>query len=68
MDFISKEPRLRALSRLLEYALVESEELALAVPAKLLGAAALAVREELENLEAPPPERDASRQRPPSKQ
>lgn len=68
MDFISKDSRLRALSRLLEYALTESEELALAVPAKLLGAAALAVREELDNLMAPPPEPDASHQRPPSKQ
>jgi hypothetical protein len=51
---------LRALHRLLEYAIAESEELGLAQLDTLLGVAALMIRDELNNLNAPPPDADTS--------
>jgi hypothetical protein len=50
MDHISRGSRLRALNRLLDYALAESKELGLMQLDKLLGAAALAVGDELDNV------------------
>lgn len=44
---LSRKADMRALRRLLEYALAESQALALAVPARLLGAAAMAVSDEI---------------------
>jgi hypothetical protein len=52
--------RLRALHRLLQYAIAEAEELGLANMDILLGAAILAVRDELNNLNAPPHDADTS--------
>jgi hypothetical protein len=43
---------LRALKRLIEYALAESEDLAQPLPGRLLGAAALVTGEELERLKS----------------
>ena len=50
MEHISRGSRLRALNRLLDYALAESSELGLAHLDRLLGAAALAVSDELDNV------------------
>jgi hypothetical protein len=50
MDYISRGSRLRTLNRLLEYALAESADLGLAHLGKLLGAAALAVTDELDRV------------------
>jgi hypothetical protein len=47
IEHMSRGPRLHALRRLLEYAVAESEELGLADLGSLLGAAALAIGEEL---------------------
>jgi hypothetical protein len=63
----SKGSRLRALNRLLEYALTEAEALGLLHLDKLLGAAALAVSDELDNVEVLSPKMDASRKRRPPK-
>lgn len=67
MAHVSKESRLRALRRLLDNALAESNDLGLAPLDKLLGAAALAVSDKLERLKTPPPKTEASRNRRPSK-
>jgi hypothetical protein len=48
---MSKGSRLRALTRLLEYALAESQELGLADLDILLGAAALAIGDALETVQ-----------------
>ena len=50
MEHISRGSRLRALNRLLNYALAESSELGLAQLDRLLGAAALAIGDELDNV------------------
>jgi hypothetical protein len=50
MEHLVRGSRLRALNRLLEYALAESEELGLAQLDKLLGAAAQAVSDELDDM------------------
>lgn len=50
MEYTSRGSRLRALNRLLEYALAESADLGLAHLGKLLGAAALAVTDELDRV------------------
>jgi hypothetical protein len=50
IEHISRRSRLRALNRLLDYALAESKELGLAHLDRLLGAAALAVGDELDNV------------------
>jgi hypothetical protein len=50
MEHISRGSRLRALNRLLDYALAESNDLGLAHLDRLLGAAALAVSDELDNV------------------
>jgi hypothetical protein len=50
MKRLSKSSRLRALRRLLDYAIAEGEELGLADMDKLLGAAAQAISDELDNL------------------
>ena len=50
MEHISRGSRLRALNRLLDYALAESSELGLAQLDRLLGAAALAIGDELDNV------------------
>lgn len=51
----SRGSRLRALNRLLIYALAESNDLGLAHLDKLLGAAVLAISDELDNVKALPP-------------
>jgi hypothetical protein len=50
MESMSRAARLRALKRLLDYALVESKDLGLTHLDHLVGAAALAVGEELDNV------------------
>lgn len=50
MDHVPRGSRLRALNRLLEYALAEGEDLGLVHLGKLLRAAALAVNDELDNV------------------
>jgi hypothetical protein len=50
IEHMSRGSRLRALNRLLDYALEESRELGLAHLDKLLGAAALAISDELDNV------------------
>jgi hypothetical protein len=65
MAHLSKESRLRALRRLLDDALAESGGLALSHLDNLLGAAVLAVSDELDKLKQAKTE--ASRNRPPSK-
>lgn len=67
MEYPGRESRLRALQRLLEYALAESEELGLANVDKLLGAATLAISDELDNVKALPSNPDASCHRRPSR-
>jgi hypothetical protein len=61
----SRESRLRALNRLLEYALAESEELGLARLGTLLRTAAQAVSEELDKVRVllPKTSNDAGRNR-----
>ena len=66
-EHISRGSRLRALKRLLDYALAESKELGLAALDRLLGAAALAVSDELDNVKVLSPKMEASREQPPSK-
>jgi hypothetical protein len=63
----SRGSRLRALNRLLDYALAESQELGLAHLDKLLGAAALAVSDEFDNVKVLSPKSAASRERSPPK-
>ena len=65
MAHLSKESRLRALRRLLDDALAESGGLALSHLDNLLGAAVLAVSDELDKLKQAKTE--AARNRPPSK-
>lgn len=55
MTPMSRGARLRTLKRLLDYALTESKEIGLAHLDKLLGAAALAVGDELDNVTVLPP-------------
>ena len=50
MEHVPRETRLLALSCLLDYALAESKELGLAQLDRLLGAAALAIGDELDNV------------------
>ena len=66
-EHISRGSRLRGLNQLLDYALAESKELGLAALDRLLGAAALAVSEELENVKVLSPKTEASRESLPSK-
>jgi hypothetical protein len=61
----SRGARLRTLKRLLDYALAESREIGLAHLDKLLGAAALAVGDELDNVRVLSP-KTAAKHRPPS--
>jgi hypothetical protein len=67
MEHVSRETRLFALSWLLDFALTEIEELGLAHLDQLLGAAALAVKDELVAIRAPAVKADASPKRPRSK-
>jgi hypothetical protein len=67
MAHLSKESRLRALRRLLDDALAESGGLALSHLDNLLGAAVLAVSDELDKLKSRQAKTEASRNRPPSK-
>jgi hypothetical protein len=67
MARLSKESRLRALRRLLDYAHDESKDLGLAHLEKHLGAAVLAISDKLDKLKTLSPKTDASRNRPPSK-
>lgn len=60
---MSRGSRLRALDRLLDYAVAESKELGLTDLDKLLGAAALVVCEELDNVKVLLPRTKASRDR-----
>jgi hypothetical protein len=64
---MSKGRRLRALTRLLEYALAESQELGLADLDILLGAAVLAIGDALGNAQVFWPRTEASRRRSRSK-
>jgi hypothetical protein len=64
MEHMSRAPRLRALRRLLEYAVAESEELGLAHMDKLLSAAALAVGDELNSMKAARPQQARKREAP----
>jgi hypothetical protein len=66
-EHISRRSRLRGLNQLLDYALAESKELGLAALDRLLGAAALAVSDELDNVKVLSPKTEASREWPPSK-
>jgi hypothetical protein len=66
-EHISRRSRLRGLNQLLDYALAESKELGLAALDRLLGAAALAVSDELENVKVLSPKTEASREWLPSK-
>lgn len=61
----SRGARLRTLKRLLDYALAESREIGLAHLDKLLGAAALAVGDELDNVRVLSP-KAAAKRKPPS--
>jgi hypothetical protein len=56
--------RLRALKQLLEYALAESKDLGLAHLDQLLGAAALAVSDELDKQEDPAADHGCAHPRP----
>jgi hypothetical protein len=67
MEHASRGSRLLALSRLLVYALAESEELGLADLEKLLSAAALAISDGHDNAKARWSIVDASCRRPRSK-
>ena len=67
MGHTSRGSRLHALDRLLNYALAESKELGLADLDGLLGAAALAVSDELDNVKVLSRKTEASCERPPSK-
>jgi hypothetical protein len=67
MEHVPRETRLLALSCLLDYALAEIEELGLAHLDKLLGAAALAVNDELDAARTLSNEADGSSKRPPPK-
>jgi hypothetical protein len=62
MEHTSRGPRLQALRRVLKYALAESEELGLAHVDKLLGAAALAVCDELDEREGGRSQRSRKRE------
>jgi hypothetical protein len=64
MEHVPKETRLLALSCLLDYAIAEIEELGLVHLDKLLGAAALAIGEELEAAKSPSAKAIASPKRP----
>jgi hypothetical protein len=66
-EHTSRGSRLRALDRLLNYALAESKELGLAALDRLLGAAATAVSDEIDNIKVLSPKTEASRERPPPK-
>ena len=66
-EHTSRGSRLRALDRLLNYALAESKELGLATLDRLLGAAATAVSEEIDKIIVLSPKTEASCERPPSK-
>jgi hypothetical protein len=66
-EHISRGSRLRALNQLLDYALVETRDLALSHLDKLLGAATLAVSDEIDNVKVLSPKTAASRERPPPK-
>lgn len=67
MEIGSRGSRLRALNRLLIYALAESNDIGLAHLDKLLGAAVLAISDELDNVKALSPKSAASWQRSPPK-
>jgi len=66
-EYISRGSRLRALNRLLGYALAETRALALSHLDKLLGAATLAISEELDNMKVLSPTTEALHKRPPPK-
>lgn len=59
MTPVSRGSQLRALKRLLDYALAESQDIGLAHLDKLLGAAALAVGDELDNVKVLSPKAGA---------